>query len=211
MSTNGQYEEVDEDQLAENTQRMCRVANLSEKETRKMLGYCESPIERLFLTQIIYAAEDGIYSINAGTSDEHRYVFLRPPSKYDGIDRFRLRIYMQKTFELEKSPIETVTYRPDFYLQLERDDDPFNSDTEPTVYRKIVVEIDGHDYHERTKEQAMRDRERDRIFQRSRFYVMRYTASEVYRRKDDIITTAFQMLEDVWSLAEDIIRKELQD
>ena len=69
MSTNGQYEEVDEDQLAENTQRMCRVANLSEKETRKMLGYCESPIERLFLTQIIYAAEDGIYSINVGNSN----------------------------------------------------------------------------------------------------------------------------------------------
>lgn len=45
----------------------------------------------------------------------------------------------------------------------------------------IVVEVDGHDFHERTKEQAQRDKTRDRLFQQLGFKVLRYTGSEVWR------------------------------
>lgn len=45
----------------------------------------------------------------------------------------------------------------------------------------IVVECDGHDFHERTKEQASRDRSRDREFQVSGNIVMRFTGSEIWR------------------------------
>lgn len=47
---------------------------------------------------------------------------------------------------------------------------------------KIVVECDGHDFHERTKEQAERDRSRDRQFQAEGFKVFRFTGSEIFRR-----------------------------
>ena len=47
--------------------------------------------------------------------------------------------------------------------------------------KKIVVEIDGHDFHERTKEQASRDRSFDRKAQASGMTVMRFTGSELYR------------------------------
>jgi hypothetical protein len=45
----------------------------------------------------------------------------------------------------------------------------------------VAVELDGHDYHERTKEQAQRDKARDRLFQQLGFKVFRYTGSEVWR------------------------------
>lgn len=45
----------------------------------------------------------------------------------------------------------------------------------------IVIECDGHDYHERTKEQAIKDRSRDRLFQRHGYTVMRFTGSEIYK------------------------------
>lgn len=45
----------------------------------------------------------------------------------------------------------------------------------------IDVEVDGHEFHERTKEQASRDKERDRYMQRSGWKVFRFTGSDVHR------------------------------
>ena len=43
----------------------------------------------------------------------------------------------------------------------------------------IAVEIDGHEWHERTKAQARRDKSRDRAIQRLGCEVFRFTGSEV--------------------------------
>ena len=53
----------------------------------------------------------------------------------------------------------------------------------PTAPReiKIAVEVDGHDFHEKTKEQAARDKARDRYFAHEGWIVLRFTGSEVYR------------------------------
>ena len=58
---------------------------------------------------------------------------------------------------------------------------------------KVVVECDGHDFHERTKEQARKDRRRDRELQAKGYLVLRYTGSEVWR--------------DPWGCVEDIQAK----
>lgn len=46
---------------------------------------------------------------------------------------------------------------------------------------RIVVECDGHDFHERTKEQAAHDRSRDRALTAAGFKVFRFTGSEIFR------------------------------
>lgn len=46
---------------------------------------------------------------------------------------------------------------------------------------KLVVECDGHDFHERTKEQAERDKRRDRWLTLNGYTVMRFTGREVWR------------------------------
>jgi len=61
------------------------------------------------------------------------------------------------------------SYRVDFLL----------TDDECEV--QTVIECDGHDFHERTKEQAQRDRERDRSMQSDGFLVLRFTGSEIWR------------------------------
>lgn len=43
-----------------------------------------------------------------------------------------------------------------------------------------VVECDGHEFHERTKEQAAKDRKRDRDLQDMGFKVYRFTGSELF-------------------------------
>ena len=45
----------------------------------------------------------------------------------------------------------------------------------------VVIECDGHDFHERTKEQAVHDRKRDRAMTEAGIIVLRYTGSEIWR------------------------------
>jgi very-short-patch-repair endonuclease len=45
---------------------------------------------------------------------------------------------------------------------------------------KVVVECDGHDFHERSKEQAKKDRRRDRWMQSEGWLVLRFTGSELW-------------------------------
>jgi very-short-patch-repair endonuclease len=59
---------------------------------------------------------------------------------------------------------------------------PFNH----TPPRIMIVECDGHDFHERTKEQARRDKQRDRFFVSKGHKVLRFTGSEIWANPDDI-------------------------
>jgi len=67
-------------------------------------------------------------------------------------------------------------YRPDFIL-----DGP----------RCIVIECDGHHFHERTAAQAQRDRSRDRHFQMGGYLVLRFTGSEIWRRPSQCAIEVF--------------------
>jgi hypothetical protein len=46
--------------------------------------------------------------------------------------------------------------------------------------RHVAMEVDGHDYHERTKEQARRDKSRDRMLTMAGWSVLRFTGSEIF-------------------------------
>jgi len=45
--------------------------------------------------------------------------------------------------------------------------------------RRIVVECDGHDFHEKTKKQAAHDKKRDRFLQGEGWPVLRFTGQEI--------------------------------
>lgn len=60
--------------------------------------------------------------------------------------------------------------------------------------RRVVIECDGHDYHERTKEQARKDRGRDRAFQQAGWLVARFTGSEIYADAERCAREALNML-----------------
>lgn len=48
-------------------------------------------------------------------------------------------------------------------------------------WKRLIVECDGHDFHERTQEQAARDRQRDREAQLAGVPVFRFTGTEINR------------------------------
>lgn len=57
---------------------------------------------------------------------------------------------------------------------------------------KVVIECDGHDFHERTKTQARRDKSRDRRLTAAGYVVLRFTGSEIWAQP---FTCALEALE----------------
>lgn len=47
--------------------------------------------------------------------------------------------------------------------------------------RSVVLEVDGHEFHEKTKQQAEHDKKRDRAFAAAGYTTLRFTGSEVFR------------------------------
>lgn len=76
-------------------------------------------------------------------------------------------------------------YLQDFniYIQTQQKIDNYTVDflvTSDFSNEKIIIECDGHDFHEKTKEQAQHDKERDRFLTSKGYIILRYTGSEIY-------------------------------
>lgn len=76
-------------------------------------------------------------------------------------------------------------YSQDFniYIQTQQKIDNYTVDflvTSDFSNEKIIIECDGHDFHEKTKEQAQHDKERDRFLTSKGYIILRYTGSEIY-------------------------------
>lgn len=63
-------------------------------------------------------------------------------------------------------------YRADFV---------FGHCRKPTLRDSIVIECDGHAWHEKTKEQAAKDKARDRFLSAKAGRVIHFTGSEIFR------------------------------
>lgn len=63
-------------------------------------------------------------------------------------------------------------------------------------WRRLIIECDGHDFHERTKEQAARDRAKDRAALLSGQDQLRFTGSEIWRDPWECATQVFD-----WAVA----------
>lgn len=75
----------------------------------------------------------------------------------------------------KKIKINKKNYRVDFLLEASF---KYNNKYEDLI--SIVIECDGYDFHQKTKEQAQRDYEKDRCLQMEGYYVLRFSGSEIY-------------------------------
>ena len=74
-------------------------------------------------------------------------------------------------------------YKPDFMFEVTDESGP-----------NLAIEIDGYDYHDKTKEQAAKDKQRDRLFIRNGFIPVRFAGTEVYRSPIDCVREALQII-----------------
>lgn len=125
---------------------------------------CESPIEVAMLVALATTAMDRSRGAKLHPNSDH--VFGWEPG-VSIVPQYEIGPYRVDFFLSEM--VELWTYLPEV--------------DEHVPHHKtahIVVECDGHDFHERTKEQARRDKKRDRFFQQLGHPVLRFTGSEIY-------------------------------
>jgi hypothetical protein len=140
---------------------------------------CESPAERLFLT--------GFFLVGAGCFNarvaNHALEFDlgEPQTGSEG----RLRIIPQWEIYDTQTESNDPAQRCDFCVIYWPDSQPGSS---------VNIEIDGHDFHERTKEQASSDRKRDRVALRSDGPVIRFTGSNVYAGPQACVSDTISIL-----------------
>ena len=130
----------------------------------------ESPIERMMLIGLM-----GLSYTVPRFIFEDLYDFVRRDVQFPII-----RVTTQ-------APV--LNYRADILLTVE---------FEGKVLGRVVVECDGHNFHERTKDQASRDRTRDREMTLAGFKVMRFTGSEIHRSVMNCVFDAYRAAWDFW-------------
>jgi very-short-patch-repair endonuclease len=117
---------------------------------------CESPIEGRLFIELLFAF-GRFYAINIR---DHNYEDCFNEGRlFDGLSDVSI------TPQFPEPP-----YRIDLAAHISSGD----------AVLKIAIECDGHDFHERTKQQAARDRRRDRVLQQRGWLVFRFTGSEIF-------------------------------
>ncbi|MBV1910666.1 MAG: endonuclease domain-containing protein [Kangiellaceae bacterium] len=158
------------------------------KSLASFLKSCESPMEQKFLTALF----DTFPGFPCNWKGEHILCsdFCEPHAL-----GFNLRIYPQRDIKIDVYDVEKQRdyrkYRADFLLKLTR----WNHESGQTdIIEELVVEVDGHAYHEKTKAQAKRDRSRDRTMTASGLTIFRFTGSELFNQMDDSVMEIYTYL-----------------
>jgi len=95
------------------------------------------------------------------------------PSIWLDDDRHERAIYVYRS-------VDILTYRADFLLELGA--------------RRLIIECDGHDFHDRTKQQAAYDRSRDRELLQIGIPTVRFTGSEITHSPERCADDAYRCL-----------------
>lgn len=140
------------------------------------LCVCDSPLEQRFL--LAFLELNGSADVAYRPHGEHGYQFI---IESDG-DSF-ICVEPQKPITIDQH-----SFRADFLVS-------YTSRAPLTTHAQIVVEIDGHDFHERTKQQAFRDKRRDRLMASQGYIVMRFTGSEVFRNPNDAVEEVHRFID----------------
>ena len=131
----------------------------------ELLERCESPVEQMLVAALwdmwrcrVRDSRLGMGAVLEGSphSSPIRRVIIEP----------------QKVITTERA-----RYRADVMVYVTPGDDKGRG----IAPGPLVVEVDGHEFHERTKFQAASDRQRDRAMIAEGFRVIRFTGQEVFR------------------------------
>lgn len=143
---------------------------------RKMYQLCESPPEQLFLAHFLSHISDiGLGHARTGGRDNPHVLMDQWAAPH--VLGVLMRFWPQYSIQTRLDG-QLRTYRLDFALICSR------WTWDPGTWQdlaKIAIEIDGHDFHERTKQQAHRDKLRDRALANEGFTVLRFSGSDIHR------------------------------
>lgn len=115
---------------------------------------CQSPIEEIMAGHLLFIEDGHGGVIDYEPWEDSEYASPRP-----------------NFGAVLKAQAEVGKYRADFLIEC------FLGKSS----KRIAIECDGHDFHEKNREQAQRDKARDRFFATEGVTTLRFTGQEIYR------------------------------
>lgn len=97
---------------------------------------------------------------------------------------------VEERFGVELSPSSKVETDIGIFIL----DFQITSESNPNF--KLAIELDGHDFHEKTKEQVARDKRRERAIVKKKIPVLRFSGSEIFRKARSCIEEIIQYIEE---------------
>jgi len=153
--------------------------------THRAERWAESPIE-----EAMFYALAGPCGLTAGTvwHWESCVAGALPgvselPPYYEGLRSGAVELYQQLPvdgYRLDLAVVGVVT-------------DPVSREEVGRVF--VAVECDGHEFHEKTKEQAQHDKARDRRLQELGWLVARFTGSEILRAPEQAAWDVYRLIQ----------------
>ena len=157
------------------------------KENKLVTKWLDENEEKLIQEATYCYGDNGLLKCESPI-EEVMYLALVNLFQYFSI--FQARYFVEITTQ---RVIETGsrTYRTDISVEV-HDLKTLNLDTDQYRVFKFAVECDGHEFHEKTKEQVRNDRKRERFLMKNGYTVIRFAGSEIY---DDAQKCALEVWE----------------
>ena len=167
---------------------------------------CHSPIERMFLSALLAASDATGYSVTVKSPTNSKISSIQEETYNLGL-QYNPRLSIQLQAKLGQYHVDFILTQtlivPDFdnpQSLTEAMADETGVKENPgaiEIIKNLIVECDGHEFHDRTKEQASRDRERDRRLQKLGYPVFRYTGADIWGDVFKCALDALKSLDDM--------------
>jgi hypothetical protein len=139
----------------------------------------DSPIEHLMFAALVATAQQehrqivAISRFGKGCLPGDRDYSLQSAQHGESVmGRIQMTAFIEKQNQVAGWRVDFVLHYPDH--------EGGHDESGYPILSRLIVECDGHDFHERTKKQAARDRARDRLAQLEGLPILRFTGSEIW-------------------------------
>lgn len=168
--------------------------------------YDKSPIESIFILNLYKELKSSV--IHEDIFETKKYTFIINTFSADPVFVFIAECWnLQKDYDLnrnigisivqqEKIECDEKLYIVDFLFRIHENVKIFNfyDANPPAPIIKLCVEFDGHEFHEKTKEQARHDKQRDRDIKSAGYEIIHFTGSEVYQDWKSVLNRILDIL-----------------
>jgi len=176
------------------------------EELQRHLESLDSPIEQILLAEMRKKWKGGI---TGGTLVGDLPFGLIGSLGLSGM--FTFLVHSQVEIKTRKGN----KYRADFLINLYRFRSSLTEQDDMDLIKitEMIIEVDGHEFHEKTPQQASYDRRRDRELMLAGYFVLRFTGSDVYNNPEQCVEEIELQLQKlaVSALKEYIDNNKLED
>lgn len=162
------------------------------KETNKEYNNLPESVQGFLSDRILLKISHLVSMIEDCESPIEQLMGIALAELLPGLDQITEANYLIAQYPIDSND---KSYRVDFLL------DCFGNNKNVSC----VVECDGHDYHEKTKEQAKRDKQRDRNLTKDGHKVIRFTGSEIYKNPMHCAREVINIIKEELSAGSDLI------